>query len=155
MFALLLGLACTSPEPTGEPASASLDVADAQPTASAEPESAAAAGSIGGEPILPDPVVLGGISASAVDAGIASQLDAIHRCYQEELANHAGLAGKVLVRFTIARDGTVSKTAIKSSSLRHPPTETCLSARLSEARFPALERGSVAIITYPFIFPPS
>ena len=73
--------------------------------------------------------------------------------YEEARTKNAALAGKVLVRFSIAQDGSVSRTAIRSTSLWDTPTEDCVSARVAEARFPALEGGRVAIVTYPFVFP--
>ncbi len=108
-----------------------------------EPVEAPVAGSIGGEPILPRPVVLGGISTEAVESGVAA-------------VDYAGChqlgTGKVLVQFTIAMDGSVSKSETVSTSLRQPETEACLEARITEARFPPLERGDKAIVKYPFVF---
>jgi hypothetical protein len=144
MISLLLWLACNSPAPeqVEVPAPAPAPVAEAPP-----------AGSIGGAPILPDPVVLGAISAEAVVAGVEAQMEAINRCYEEARAKNAALAGKVLVRFSIAQDGSVSRTSISSTSLWDTSTEDCVSARVAQARFPALEGGRVAIVTYPFVFP--
>jgi hypothetical protein len=80
-------------------------------------------------------------------------MEAINRCYTEARVNNAALAGKVLVRFSIAQDGSVSQTSIRSTSMWDPPTEECVSAQVAQARFPALEGGRVAIVTYPFVFP--
>jgi hypothetical protein len=146
MVFLSLWLACSSPAPEQVEVLALTPVP--APVVEAPP-----AGSIGGAPILPDPVVLGAISAEAVALGVAAQMEAINRCYEEARAKNAALAGKVLVRFSIAQDGSVSRTAIRSTSLWDTATEECVSARVAEARFPALEGGRVAIVTYPFVFP--
>ncbi len=146
---MLLLLACGSPAP--EQVEAPAPAPSPAPVVEAEPPPPA--GSIGGAPILPDPVVLGAISAEAVAAGVDAQMEAINRCYEEARTKNAALAGKVLVRFSIAQDGSVSRTAIRSTSLWDTPTEDCVSARVAEARFPALEGGRVAIVTYPFVFP--
>jgi hypothetical protein len=142
MFSLLTLFACGTADPPPDP-----------PVAEAATSPAPPVGAIGGEPILPRPVVLGGISAEAVDAAIDTRRDAIEACFQEGLAENPGLAGKVLVRFTIVRDGSVSKATIRSTSLRHAATEACLSAQVAEAQFPTLEVGEAAIVTYPFGFP--
>ena len=60
--------------------------------------------------------------------------------------------GKVLVQFTIAKDGSVTKSETVSTSLRNPETEACLNERVATATFPALERGEKAIVKYPFVF---
>ncbi len=148
MVSLLLLLACSSPAPEQEVATAPTPV-----PAPVVEEAPPPAGSIGGAPILPDPVVLGAISAEAVAAGVDAQMEAINRCYEDARAKNAALAGKVLVRFSIAQDGTVSRTSISSTSLWDPPTEDCVSEQVAQARFPALEGGRVAIVTYPFVFP--
>ena len=145
MFTLLTLLACGTAESPPDPPAAE---AATSPAALLPP-----VGAIGGEPILPRPVVLGGISAEAVDSAIDARRDAIGACFQDGLAENPGLAGKVLVRFTIVRDGSVSKATIRSTSLRHAATEACLSAQVAEAQFPALEVGEAAIVTYPFVFP--
>lgn len=114
----------------------------------------APAGRIGGVPIVSEPVVLGAMSADAVRTGIAAELNAIHACYDSAGGRKAGRMGKVLVRFIIAKDGAVSSTSTRSTSLRHPPTEDCVNARVAEARFVAPGNGGTAIVSYTFAFPP-
>ena len=150
LFALL---ACSSaPEPAVPAPAPAPAAAPAEPASQPEP---APAGRIGGAPILPDPVVLGAIDAAAVDAGIAAQRAAILRCWEISRQAKPGQAGKVLVKFTIARDGSVSNATTRSTSLRHPPTEQCLNARIMKARFPPLQDGDKALVSYPFVFPPA
>lgn len=124
-----------------------------EPVPPAATVEAAPAGSIGGEPILPQPIVVGGIAAEAVDAGIEAQMEGIRACIEAERAKHPDLAGKVLVKFTIAQDGSVREATTRSTSLRNPASEACLIARVVEARFPPLQSGRLAIVHYPFDFP--
>jgi TonB family protein len=118
-----------------------------------EPSGTPPVGSIGGEPILPTAVVVGGVSNQAVEDSVEANHDAIAACYDGERLKKPGLAGKVLVRFIIDANGTVSSVATKSSSLRHPATEACLEGVIKAATFPELLRGKRAIVTYPFVFP--
>ncbi len=151
---LLLLLACSSPEPPAAPEVPDAAEAPAASAAAPEPPAPPPAGAISGAPILPKPVVIGGISAEAVDEGIAARKDAIDACYTSGAAERPGLTGKVLVKFKIDKSGVPYDPEIKSTSLRHAPTEQCLSAAIAAASFPALERGGVAIVSYPFAFPP-
>jgi len=141
--------ACDTPDAPNEPPPAAADVpaaeADARPTTPPP-------GRIQAAPILERPVVVGGISAEAVDAGVAAQQAAIDRCYTDAQAEAPGLSGKVLVNFTITGTGAVGRVATKSTSLRHPSAEACLNEQLALARFPALETGDIAYVTYPFDF---
>ena len=137
MWLLLTLLACTSEAPAPEPA----------------PEPTKPRGRIGGEPILPDPVVVGAISAEDVDAGIDAQKGAIAACWTEHGAKQTGLRGRVLYKFTIAKEGRVDKAVVKSSSLRHPETEACVTDVIAKATFTPLKTGKLAIVHYPFAFP--
>ena len=109
-------------------------------------------GTIGGAPILSNPVVIGGISREDVEQGIAKQQAAIDKCYQESHKTNAALAGKVLVQVVIAADGSVSETLTKATSLRHKPTEECINKSISKASFPKLLSGRYAMVQYPFAF---
>lgn len=132
--------------PAGSPTMTGAPTADAGPI---EP----AAGSIGGEPILPKPIVLGAVSIADIEVGLGTQRSAIDACYAARVATEPGLSGKVLVKFSIAHDGHVPDASVASTSLRDPATETCLVARVLATRFPPLVDGEVAIVRYPFTFP--
>jgi hypothetical protein len=145
LLALLgCGSASEAPVPVEEPADEPVAVEEDAPPA----------GRIGGEPILPDPVVLGAISADAVETVVATHMDRINTCWETERAKDPKLAGKVLVKLVIGPDGSVTSTATKSTSLRNEPTETCVNQDLASATFPPLQGGKIAIVTYPFVFPP-
>lgn len=152
MVSLLLLLACSG-APTSEapppPAPEAPEAPEVPGAAPAAPEAAAEAtadrppgGVVGGMPILERPVILGGIDNAAVEAALDA--DALQDC------NTAGRPGKVLLRFRIDRGGQVVTVETKSSTLRHPETETCLQERVRGTAFPELERGESAIVTWPF-----
>ncbi len=111
------------------------------------------AGKITGDPILPTPVVLGGIDPKAVDKGLDAKMEAIKQCFETERQKNQKLAGKVLVKFKISQDGSVSETLTKATSLRNKATEECLNQQVSQAKFPELKSGKYAIVNYPFTFP--
>ena len=140
MTALLLLLACTTaPEP---------ELSSPEPQPDAPTQTAAVpTGSIGGEPILPHPTVVGGISARAINDALAPHQSALSGCHT------AGKPGKVLLKFTIGADGAVTRTKTQSTTLRHEPTEACLNDALAKVAFPPLERGRLAVVHYPFAFP--
>jgi hypothetical protein len=138
---LILLLACSSPplEETSAPA----------PAAAA----AVSVGSIGGEPILPSPMIIGGIANAVVEQEIVNHMEGINGCYEAALAAKPRLAGKVLVKFQIGMDGSVANPSTRSTSLRDEATEACVNAEVAKLTFPPLERGRVAIVHYPFVFP--
>jgi TonB family protein len=80
-------------------------------------------------------------------------MDSINICYQAELPSNPGLSGKVLVKFQIGMDGGVANVSTRSTSLRNEAVETCVNAEVTKVKFPPLERGRLAIVHYPFVFP--
>ena len=154
MLSALLLIACALEAPTPPAASAP---PTAKAGAAAEPSPAAEddpppAGKISGEPILERPIVLGSVDTPTVERVVGAARADIETCFTAERQKSPELAGKVLVRFSIGTDGAVSSVRTKTTSLRHPPTEDCLNARVGELRFPPAAGGGTAIVTYPFTF---
>ena len=143
LVSLVFALACTSPSTS--------DVTEAP-----SPEAVAVkapSGTIGGQPILPKPMVMGGIDNQAVEDNILKQRESIEACYTSQLAQTPGLRGKVLIKFTIDAEGKVSRSNTRSTSLRNETVETCINEEVAKTTFPALKTGRVAIVQYPFVFP--
>ena len=102
---------------------------------------------IGGTPILSTPIVLGGISKSHITDVMNKNDAAIQNCH----AQSKKTKGKILVKFSVNKDGTVNKPLTESTSLRDSATEDCLNELIAGFQFNALERGSKAIVRYPVI----
>ncbi len=99
------------------------------------------------------PVVIGALSARDVEEMLREQQEGALRCYEGALAESPGLAGRVQLKLTVQPDGSVSRAAVQSTSLRNPSTEGCLVALASGARFPPPDGGS-AYISYSYVFSP-
>jgi hypothetical protein len=97
--------------------------------------------------------VLGPIDRSLIAEVVQRNLPQIRYCYQRQLQHDPELAGKVVVKFTIAQDGSVSSATTKESTLNHPSVESCINGRFLRMTFPELPTG-VAVVTYPFFFSP-
>jgi hypothetical protein len=104
-----------------------------------------AIGRVGG-----DPIILGALDRSFIDEVIKRHLNGIRYCYQRELQKNPTLAGKVVQRFAIGRDGRVTGAYTKASSLGSRVVEECIENRIWRIRFP--EAHGQVIVTYPFIF---
>jgi hypothetical protein len=99
-----------------------------------------------------NPIILGALDKSLIDAVIKRNMNQIRYCYQRELTKNPSLKGKIVVKFVIAADGTVSKASIKSSSMGSPPVESCIKGRFRRFKFPQPKGGGIVIVSYPFIF---
>lgn len=109
-----------------------------------------------GEAKLPsakEVITIGGLDASLIDEVIKRHLPQIKYCYSRALQRQTDLAGKVVVRFTIAKDGSVSSSSVKSSSMGSSEVETCVARRIGALTFPQ-PKGGIVIVSYPFVFAP-
>lgn len=105
-------------------------------------------GRIGG-----NPTILGGLDKSLIDAVIKRNMSQIRYCYQRQLAKNPSLSGKIKVKFVIAKDGSVSKASIASSTMggAGKPVQSCIVGRFKKFKFPK-PNGGIVIVKYPFIF---
>jgi Ca-activated chloride channel homolog len=106
-------------------------------------------------PSVGSPIILGSVDKTQVDRTIKQHLAQIRYCYQKELNKNPALAGKVVVKFTIGADGTVTAAEIKSSTLNNETVEACICARFMRMTFPAPAGGGVVVVSYPFVFKPA
>ncbi len=94
----------------------------------------------------------GTIDREAVRRVIRSILNQIKSCYERELRVKKGLEGKVVIQFEIMEQGRVRSAKTKNSSMSSPAVESCVAARIREARFPEPPAGTIAVVDYPFVF---
>jgi hypothetical protein len=106
-------------------------------------------GRIGG-----DPIILGALDKSLIDAVIKRHMNQIRYCYQRELTKNPDLGGKISVKFVIAKNGSVSKASTKSSTMGNRAVEGCINGRFMRFKFPEPKGGGIVIVSYPFIFAP-
>jgi outer membrane biosynthesis protein TonB len=93
----------------------------------------------------------GQIDKEAVAKVINSHLAEVQRCYEAALMRTPGLAGKVVLEWSISTSGKVVSSKSKSSTLKDASVESCILRSLNNWQFPPAKGNSV-VITYPFIF---
>lgn len=94
----------------------------------------------------------GTIDREAVRRVIRSILNQIKSCYERQLRVNSSLEGKVVIRFEIIEQGRVRSAKTQSTSLKDATVESCVAARIREARFPEPPPGTIAQVDYPFVF---
>jgi hypothetical protein len=106
-------------------------------------------GAVGG-----DPIILGSLDRSLIDEVIKRHMNQIRYCYQRELTKNPSLGGKIVIKFTIAKDGTVSSADKKTTTMNNAAVESCIAGRFMRMQFPEPKGGGIVIVSYPFIFSP-
>ncbi|GAB4291420.1 MAG: hypothetical protein Kow0090_04920 [Myxococcota bacterium] len=96
----------------------------------------------------------GSLSPQQIARVVKSRLSAVQNCYETALKRNPKLQGKIVIAFTIAKDGRVKGADVESSTISDPSVASCIISRLRHWRFPAPDGGEVTA-SYPFIFSPA
>ena len=141
-FGVTIG--CGSKQPPASNASAVEETTIESPSAEAQEESSTVA----------TPVILGALDKSLIDKTISTATSRITHCYRKDLVDNPELAGKVVYKIVIDKDGAVSKAEVKETTLQAPKAEECIANALRRLTFPAPQGGGIVIVSYPFVFDP-
>lgn len=99
-------------------------------------------------------VILGTLDKDVIDAVVKRNMNQVRYCYQRELTKVPTLEGKIVVKFVITKDGTVSSAVTKASTMASPAVEECVNGRFMRMQFPQPTGGGIVIVSYPFTFSP-
>jgi len=101
----------------------------------------------------PPSVEDGKVDAAAIAREIRGRRKAIAACYERALKTQPTLAGKLVVRFSLAAAGTATAVDIDDDTLGAPEVASCIRGVVLRWRFPALAEGA-AELSFPFVFQP-
>jgi TonB family protein len=87
---------------------------------------------------------------------MANNRDKVRACYDAALAKNPGIAGDLVVDFTIDPRGDVKQAEVNwsQSEIHIPELDTCAAAAVQSLKFPASSRGLESKVSYPFNFNP-
>jgi len=92
--------------------------------------------------------------SSVIRRVIRGQSQRVKQCYEQSLKRDGpGVQGKLVVKFTIAPDGSVS--AAKADPGLSSTLDACVVGAIRGATFPAPPNGQPSRVSYPFIFTPA
>lgn len=94
----------------------------------------------------------GGLDRDAIAEVIKRNLGQIRYCYERQLSSNPELYGKVLVKFTIGADGTITTNKVDNTTLKSDMVEGCIMRRMSSWKFPLPKGGTQVRVSYPFLF---
>jgi hypothetical protein len=98
------------------------------------------------------PVIEGGqADPESIAREIRNRRKGIAACYERALKQKPTLAGKLVVRFTIAAAGTVSAVEIDDDTLESPDVAGCVRALMARWRFAPPAQAPVEL-SFPFVF---
>ena len=99
--------------------------------------------------------VRGALDKEIIRRTVRRHLNEVRFCYDQALAAHPSLAGRVVVQFTIAPTGRVLASLLQSTSLGSPAVEACVVVAVRRWEFPQPEGGGLVSVSYPFLLSPA
>ena len=88
------------------------------------------------------PITLGNMAPSLIDAVIKRHMQQFRYCYQRELNQKHDLSGKISVKFVIAADGSVAKASTRSITGRGADCLSLLFKQAIRMQLPWLRESS-------------
>jgi TonB family protein len=164
VLALALGCASAAPPPeapaeaaptTREEVAAPDAVPASEPSPAAEPEPAPpeASAAASSAPASPPRDSRG---KQEIQQVMADNRDKVRACYDAALAKNPGIAGDLVVDFTIDPRGDVKQAEVNwsQSEIHIPELDSCAADAVRSLKFPASSRGLESKVSYPFNFNP-
>jgi len=136
-----------------QPSSATPSVS---PTA-ARPPAPAPSASVSRHRARPPRVRMGATSVSGrlppevIQRIVRQNFGRFRACYQDGLLSNPDLAGRVVIRFVIGRDGRVSSASVNRATLDDEAVTQCLAESFNRLTFPQPAGGKVTV-SYPIVF---
>ena len=131
-----------------QPASDDADEVVVAPDPGVDPGSVSSAHGLG----VGDPIILGALAKEEIDRTILRHLEQLRGCFDQAVEADPPLSGKIVIKFVVAKDGTVASAKVNSTSLDSPDIGPCICHRFMYLKFPQPKGGGIVIVSYPFVF---
>lgn len=95
---------------------------------------------------------IGGLDKALIAAVVQANLGQIKHCYEKQLIVDPNIFGKVVAGWTINKDGLVSVTSVKKSTMNNKAVENCILGKIKNWNFPKPKGGGQVLVSYPFLF---
>lgn len=95
---------------------------------------------------------IGGLDKSLIAAVVQANIGQIKHCYERQLIVDPNIFGKVVAQWTINKDGLVSTTSVKKTTMNNASVENCILGKIKNWEFPKPKGGGQVIVSYPFLF---
>ncbi|MGZ3696157.1 MAG: AgmX/PglI C-terminal domain-containing protein [Bdellovibrionota bacterium] len=95
---------------------------------------------------------IGGLDKSLIAAVVQANIGQIKHCYERQLIVDPNIFGKVVAQWTINKDGLVSTTAVKKTTMNNSSVENCILGKIKTWEFPKPKGGGQVVVSYPFLF---
>lgn len=118
----------------------------------ADPLASAGGGSTGtGTMIQAASEVRGSLDKEEIRRVVRAHLGEVKRCYEQGLQRRPDLEGRVVLKFTVGKTGTVVAAKIEETTLNERQVEQCITDAAKKWTFPKPTGDGIVTISYPFL----
>ena len=96
--------------------------------------------------------VMGSLSMTAIRQAVKKHYTGFKYCYEKMLVKNPSLEGKVVLKFVISADGTVSDASVAETTIDSPKLKDCMLRVARRMVFPQPKGGGIVVVKYPFLF---
>jgi TonB family protein len=96
--------------------------------------------------------VMGSLSMTAIRQAVKKHYTGFKYCYEKMLVKNPSLEGKVVLKFVISADGTVSDASVAETTIDSPELKDCMLRVAQRMVFPQPKGGGIVVVKYPFLF---
>ncbi|MBK9259510.1 MAG: AgmX/PglI C-terminal domain-containing protein [Polyangiaceae bacterium] len=98
--------------------------------------------------------VRGSLDKEEIRRVVRRHLNEIKFCYEQGLTRRPDLEGRLVVKFTIGKTGSVVSAIIQDSTLGDRQVEQCIASAVMRWVFPKPAGEGLVVISYPFVLKP-
>jgi len=84
---------------------------------------------------------------------VKQHMKEIKACYENQLASHPDLEGRIEVRFAVNEQGVVTNAKVEKDTVKNKALADCVVNAMKRWAFPSHHAGLI-LLTYPFVFSP-
>lgn len=103
---------------------------------------------------LGEPIITGSMDKDAVLKVVQGNLSQIRSCYEAAMAKEPNIAGQVVVKVVISKNGSVTKSQVTQKTISSAELATCTAGRVGTWKFPKSTGAGTVTVTLPFEFQP-
>lgn len=99
-----------------------------------------------------EPLILSSLDKSLIDRVVKQHMPGIKAAYQSALRRNNHLSGRFIIKFVIAKDGSVSSAGFDEAAFHDQFFENKICSEFYKMHFPAPRGGGIVIVAYPINF---
>jgi hypothetical protein len=97
-----------------------------------------------------DGKITGDIDKDLIRRIVRAHINEVRSCYNAGLTRDPNLGGRVTVQFSIIGNGKVSSSVVQENTTRDSEVGNCIAKAVKRWKFPRVNNGGTALVSYPF-----